>query len=183
MTALATAGAASATEPTAAETQPGPVSGGALSPLETTQPDTTLPLLRWDLLRRTIYRPPLVVWPDSLLAYDGRRVRMEGYLMPRYNAEEPGDLLLSALHPRSIFCGPSDMTALVEVTLPDFEAHPWPALPVEVTGTFHLSRSPGNLFWIYHLQATSWRRLHQWVQDFPGAEDERRREREEEEGP
>ena len=136
-------------------------------------PTSPPPLLRWDLLRATIYRPPTVIlWPEGLEAYDGKKVRLEGYIMPRFNYQDPGDLLLSALHPRSIFCGPTDMTALVEIYYPGYSPENWPELPVEVTGTFHLSRSPGNLFYLYHLRIDSLRKLRRWEQDFPGAVDE-----------
>ncbi len=131
------------------------------------------PLLRWDLLRATIYKPPTaVIWPKGLEEYDGKKVRLEGYLMPRFNYQDPGDLLLSGLHPRSIFCGPTDMTALVEVTYPGYQPAEWPELPVEITGTFHLSKSPRNLFYLYHVFVDSMHVLRRWEQDFPGAVDE-----------
>jgi hypothetical protein len=148
-----------------------PGTGGTTTPGDTG--NASPPLLRWDLLRSTIYKPPTaVIWPKGLESYDGKKVRLEGYLMPRFNYQDPEDLLLSGLHPRSIFCGPTDMTALVEVTYPGYQPTEWPELPVEITGTFHLSQSPRNLFYLYHVFVDSMRVLRIWEQDFPGAVDE-----------
>ena len=153
----------------------------ALSPgahAEDATPDTTWsevyrqrPLLPWDTLIQTVYDPRRVIdWPADVLAADETRVRMEGYLMPRYHAQEPGDLFLVGLNPTSFFCGPSDLTRVVEVHMDDFRYDTWPLLPVEITGTFHLSHRPGSYYPIYILLAEDWRPRTRWAQDFPGAE-------------
>jgi hypothetical protein len=131
-------------------------------------------LLRWDILRQTLYNPPDDVRiADSVSVFNGKPVRLEGYLMPRFGDQDPSDLLLTALHPWSLFCGPTDMTAVVEVSYDGFDPQgPWPHLPVEITGVFSVSRHPGDFAAIYRLRALSWRRLHTWEQDFPGVVEE-----------
>jgi hypothetical protein len=132
-----------------------------------------VPLLRWDLLRQTYYNPPVAVtFPDSLRLYDGKKVRMEGYIMPNFGAQDQSDLLLTGLHPRSLFCGPTDMTALVQVYMPGFDPVGWPTLPIEMVGTFFLSKRPMSLHAIYYMNGISWRPLRTWEQDFPGTVDE-----------
>lgn len=132
-----------------------------------------IPLLRWDLLRETHYLPRTgVAWPEDLAGFDGRVVRLEGYLMPNFGSQDPADLLVTANHPRSLFCGPIDMTAIVLVYLPDPEIGEWPTSPVEVVGTFSLSPHPGNMRPLYRLRATSWRPLKRWEQSFPDVVDE-----------
>jgi hypothetical protein len=135
--------------------------------------ETVPPLLTWDMLRLTHYDPRReITWPQEVLALQGKVVRMEGYLLPNYGAQDPGDLLLSRSHPRSLFCGPTDMTALVEMYYPGFKVNDWPWLPVEVTGEFSLSRNPRNMFSIYRLRVSSWRELRRWEQEFPGVVEE-----------
>ena len=130
-------------------------------------------ILPWSLMRQTLYDPKReITWPDSLRRFDGREVRLEGYVLPNFGAQDPSDVLLSANHPSSLFCGPSDMTAIVEVYMPGFDPKEWPGLPVEMTGTFHLSRTPRDLRALYRLTGKSWRPLRVWVQDFPGAVEE-----------
>jgi hypothetical protein len=133
-------------------------------------------LLTWDVLTTTVYDPrrPLL-YPPAVEAANGVTVRMEGFLMPRYDSQDPGDLFLTALHPRNFFCGPSDITQMVELFIPSLDTRDLPLLPVEVVGTFHLSRRPGNFRPIYMFLASSWKPLHTWVQDFPGVVDEERR--------
>ncbi len=131
------------------------------------------PLLRWDLLRQTFYNPPTeVTFPDSLRLYDGKKVRMEGYIMPNFGSQDQADLLLTGLHPRSLFCGPTDMTALVQVYMPGFDPVGWPTLPIEMVGTFFISKRPLSLHAIYYMNGISWRPLKTWEQDFPGTVDE-----------
>jgi hypothetical protein len=133
-------------------------------------PEAKLPLLTWDLLRRTVYRPmDTMTWPDSLRLVDGKQVRLEGYVLPNFGAQDASDVLLSANHPSSLYGGPTDMTAIIEVYMPGFDPTDWPQLPVEMIGTFHLSKNPRDLRAIYRLSGTSWRPLRRWVQDFPGA--------------
>jgi hypothetical protein len=95
-------------------------------------------------------------------------VLLEGYLLPKFGAQDSTDILLAANHPYNYFCGPNDMTSLVEVYLPDFQVETWPSLPVEVWGRFTLSKRPEDLQAIYRLRAEGWRPLRRWVQDFPG---------------
>jgi hypothetical protein len=133
-------------------------------------PRQTLPLLEWDTLMHTVYDPRRPIdWPADVEALDGTRVRMEGYLMPRYHAQDPGDLFLVGINPTNLFCGPTDMTLIVEMYLPDFRPSDFPRQPVEVWGTFHLSRKVSNYRPIYILDANGWRELKRWEQDFPGA--------------
>jgi hypothetical protein len=128
-----------------------------------------LPLLPWDDLTKTVYDPRYPIdWPEAVLAFNGRKVRMEGYLMPRYGSQDPADLLLTGINPTSLFCGPSDLTLVVELHIPGFGYAEWPRLPVEVTGTFHLSRRTGDYRPIYMFLGESWRRLRVWEQSFPG---------------
>jgi len=132
-----------------------------------------VPLLRWDLLRQTFYNPPQeVTIPDSLRLFDGKKVRMEGYIMPNFGSQDQADLLLTGLHPTSLFCGPTDMTALVQVYMPGFDPVGWPTLPIEMEGTFFISKRPMSLHAIYYMNGISWRPLKTWVQDFPGVVDE-----------
>ncbi len=146
--------------------------GLTAKPLEDMPPEDT-PLLTWSVLRGTHYLPGgSVEWEPGLQALDGQLVRLEGYLIPNYGAQDKGDLLLSALNPISLFCGPTDMTALVEVYIEGFDPRSWPELPVEVWGKFELSDHPENLLAIYRLRADGWRRLWVWEQSFPGIEDD-----------
>ena len=127
------------------------------------------PLLGWDLLRSTHYVPRTQIdWPKGIQALDDHTVRVEGYLMPKFGAQDDSDLLVTGLHPSSLICGPTDMTAFVEVYMPGFSTENWPTLPVEVTGTLLLSKRPGNMRFIYRLYGHSWRELRRWEQDFPG---------------
>jgi hypothetical protein len=132
--------------------------------------DTSVyPLLRWDLLSRTHYDPRLPIqWPEEVEARNGERVRMEGYLMPRYGSQDPDDLFLTGINPTNLFCGPTDMTLVVELHIPGFAYDTWPFLPVEITGTFHLSRTTRDFRPIYLFLGESWRPLRRWVQPFPG---------------
>lgn len=135
--------------------------------------DESPPLLRWDLLRDTHYLPRTgVTWPDALVQFEEKTVRLEGYLMRKFGSQDPQDLLVTALHPSSLICGPTDMTAFVEVYFPGFQTDTWPDLPVEVVGTFFLSKNPTNLKFIYHLFGVSWKPLRRWEQEFPGTPDE-----------
>ncbi len=145
------------------------------APTRKTDP-AQLPLLHWDLLRQTVYNPTeKVIFPDSLRLWDDHRVRMEGYLMPDFGAQENSDLLLTGIHPRSMFCGPTDMTAVVKLYLPGFDPDQWPMNPVEVTGIFHVSKHPENLLALYYMQGISWRPVHVTEQYFPGFVDDERR--------
>ncbi len=110
-----------------------------------------------------------MTWPDSLRMFDGKQVRLEGYVLPNFGAQDVSDVLLSANHPSSLYGGPTDMTAIIEVYMPGFDPEAWPQLPVEMVGTFHLSKNPRDLRAIYRLSGTSWHPLRRWVQDFPGA--------------
>lgn len=146
--------------------------GAALRPAAASA-DPVRPLLTWDVLRDTHYTPlEGIAWPESVTAADEQWVRLEGYIMPNYGSQDPADLLLTAVHPRSLFCGPTDMTALVQVYLPGFNPKDWPLLPVEVVGRFSVSKRPENLQAIYRLYGSDWRPLRRWVQDFPGVVDE-----------
>ncbi len=135
--------------------------------------NTSLPLLRWDLLRRAFYNPPAeVTFPDSVKNLDEQRVWMEGYIMPNFGSQDPADLLLSGINPRNLFCGPTDMTAIVEVYFPGFDPKGWPTMPIAIEGTFSLSKHPTDLDAVYRLRGSSWHPLHHWVQSFPGVVDE-----------
>jgi len=134
--------------------------------------DTT-PLLRWEVLRGTHYVPRTkLTFSRNLAGFHDQKVRVAGYLMRNFRSQDPSDLLVTALHPSSLICGPTDMTAIIEVYMPGFETDEWPTMPVEVVGTFFLSKNPSNLRFIYHIYGTSWRPLRRWVQDFPGVPDE-----------
>jgi len=155
---------------------PGPGSLPQAHDKTTAMPDTAwsakytdLDLLPWDLLNKTVYDPRTPMeWPKGLDLFDGKKVRMEGFLMPRYNWQDEGDLFLLGLNPTSFFCGPSDMTMVVDLHIADFEYDEWPLLPVEVVGTFHLSKRPGNYHPIYILVGNAWRPRSRWAQEFPG---------------
>ena len=143
---------------------------GLVVPALAAPPRELLPLLEWETLMHTVYDPRRPIdWPADVAAQDGQRVRMEGYLMPRYHAQDPGDLFLVGINPTNLFCGPTDMTLIVEVYLADFHPAEFPRQPVEVWGTFHLSRKVSNYRPIYILDANGWRELKRWEQDFPGA--------------
>jgi len=103
---------------------------------------------------------------------------MEGYLMPRYDSQDPEDLYLTGINPVNLFCGPTDLTLIVELYMPGFRYDLWPALPVEITGTFHLSRRTGDYRPIYLFLGESWRPLTHWEQSFPGVKDIERDEEE-----
>jgi len=149
---------------------------GPAAPEGSLAPDKSVPLLTWDLLTTTVYDPrrPLI-YPPGVEAVNGATVRMEGFLMPRYDSQDAGDLFLTALNPRNYFCGPSDVTQMVELFIPGLKTIELPTLPVEVIGTFHLSRRVNDFRPIYMFLATSWRPLHTWEQQFPGVTDEERR--------
>jgi len=145
-----------------------PAMGAAQGETEGPLPED-LPLLRWELLRATHYAwGGNVEWAQGLTGFDGARVRLEGYLMSNFSAQDKGDLLLAAIHPLNLACGPTDMTAVIQVHLPGFDPEEWPQLPVAVWGRFSLSPRPGNLMAIYRLRAEGWRTLRRWEQDFPG---------------
>jgi hypothetical protein len=131
------------------------------------------PLVRWDVLRETHYTPKhRIHWPRDVASLDSTEVRLEGYLIMKFGAQDPADLLLTQFHPSSLLCGPTDMTAFVEVYLPDFHPGTWPVLPVEITGFFTLSPHPENMHYIYRLTGDGYRELRRWEQDFPGALEE-----------
>ena len=135
-------------------------------------PPEDAPLVRWDQLRRTVYtHGGKVEWANGIEAYDGKVVRLEGYLMPKFGAQDMSDMMLVALHPVSMFCGPTDMTAIIEVYFPDFATDRWPERPVEVWGRFERSQRPEDLHAIYRMRIHGWRELNSWVQNFPGAAD------------
>lgn len=139
------------------------------TPPQSTPPEDA-PLVRWDQLRRTQYlQGGEVRWAQGLEQFDGQEIRLEGYLMPKFGAQDMTDMLLVALHPVSMFCGPTDMTALIEVYFPDFETDTWPDQPVEVWGVFERSQRPEDLQAIYRLRINGWREMNSWVQEFPGA--------------
>lgn len=146
-----------------------PVLLASASPPKTSPP----PLARWDVLRETRYTPKQGIhWPPDVAALDSTEVRLEGYLIMKFGSQDPADLLLTQFHPSSLLCGPTDMTAFVEVYLPDFNPGTWPVLPVEITGFFTLSPHPENMQYIYRVTGTGYRKLHRWEQDFPGAIEE-----------
>jgi hypothetical protein len=136
-------------------------------------PPDPAPLVQWETLRKTHYTPKEgIQWPQDVSSLDSTEVRLEGYLIMKFGAQDPGDLLLTQLHPSSLLCGPTDMTAFVEIYLADFEFDTWPTLPVEVTGSFTLSRSPDDMHYIYRVTGNGWRELRRWEQEFPGALEE-----------
>lgn len=142
---------------------------GSATSTQTSRP----PLARWDVLRETRYTPKHGIhWPPDVASLDSTEVRLEGYLIMKFGSQDPSDLLLTQFHPSSLLCGPTDMTAFVEVYLPDFHPDTWPVLPVEVTGFFTLSPHPENMQYIYRLTGDGYRELHRWEQDFPGALEE-----------
>lgn len=129
----------------------------------------SVPLLRWDLLTTTVYDPRRpIAWPSAIERMNGTRVRMEGYLMPRYESQDPEDLFLTGVNPVNLFCGPTDLTQIVEMHMPGFAYDLWPYLPVQVVGTFHLSRNTSDFRPIYLFRGESWKPLKRFEQKFPG---------------
>jgi len=134
-----------------------------------------LPLVRWEDLMSVRYEPRSTIsWPRRLVELDGRTVRVEGFLVPRWGAQDPTDLLITIQDPTTIACGPVDMTSIVMLRVPEFPEQACPHQPVEVIGTFHLSNRPNDLQPIYELRGTLWRPLATTDQRFPGVDADRR---------
>lgn len=93
----------------------------------------------WALLAQASPSPTgCLVFPDSLLALDGARVRLVGYAVPI--AVGSDRFLLAAASPGCFFCSPSDApTRMAEVSA---RHPPPPAERLAVTGTLALYPCP-----------------------------------------
>jgi hypothetical protein len=96
------------------------------------------------LVRRE--RRLLPVYPDAVLALQGRKVRVQGFMMPLEAGQRQRHFLLASVPPNCPFCVPGGPESMVEVQARRGVAYRVDAVVVE--GVFHvLQADPSGLYY------------------------------------
>jgi hypothetical protein len=107
-----------------------------VSPREAPPPPTDAHEVPWEVLLSYEHRPGLLGLPDAIKALDGKKVVMNGFLLPLYEYEDIREFGLVANHMSCCFGFPPGINGMVLVKLSTERGLPNTSEPIRVVGTF-----------------------------------------------
>jgi hypothetical protein len=108
----------------------------------------------WALLLSYEPKPGLEDLPDAIKALDGKRVEMQGFLLPLYDYDDIREFSLVANHMSCCFGFVAGLNGQVYVKLAGPRGLPWTSEPLRVVGTFRARerKEAGYVLHVYALE-------------------------------
>jgi len=96
-------------------------------------------VVSFDLLRATELKlTPPPVFPESLAALDGKKMRMRGFMTPFDNLRDMRNFMLFPFATGCFFCAPPSPREVVFVRIDSKDPVPFESGPIEIEGTLNL---------------------------------------------